>query len=122
MDDESETIEVEVPKELADAIDNIWQDDFYLHRGDFLRSVFREAVASTGVVTKDDQERTVRQFIALGLSPPRAVDYYFVEVEGYSASEWADVRGTSPQAINQNVRRAKEDLSELESNRENGEA
>jgi len=38
----------------------------------------------------------------------RGVDWWAVEVKGYSATEWADLTGRSQSTVARNVRRARE--------------
>jgi len=47
-----------------------------------------------------------------GLSAAEAVDYWMVDVRGRSASNWSESRHTSPQAISENVRKARTKLAQ----------
>lgn len=38
----------------------------------------------------------------------RGVDYYAVEEQGYSASEWAELTGRDHSTVSRNVRRARD--------------
>lgn len=55
--------------------------------------------------------RALRMAIEAGATPAEAVDYLMVE-NAYlrTASEWAETRDRSPQAVSQNINRAKEKL------------
>jgi len=39
----------------------------------------------------------------------RGVDLWAVDIEGYTAAEWADVTGRDPSTVQRNVRRAQAD-------------
>lgn len=46
------------------------------------------------------------------LSPAEALDFWVVEIRGETASSWSDRRGTSHQAVSENVRKAREKLGQ----------
>lgn len=72
----------------------------------------REAVELLREQARDDARRDLEDLIARGLSPVQALDYYFVVDGEYTRVEWSRIRGTSHQAIAQNVRRARSQLDE----------
>jgi DNA-directed RNA polymerase specialized sigma24 family protein len=47
-------------------------------------------------------------------SAARGVDIYAVEIVGLSASEWAEQTGRSPSTVARNVRRARDQIDEIE--------
>jgi DNA-directed RNA polymerase specialized sigma24 family protein len=59
-------------------------------------------------VIKDDFEALFSQ----GLSPAEAVDYWATKVAGYTYREWSEVRQKSRNAVQSNVKRAREKLDE----------
>ena len=67
----------------------------------------RAAVRSPAwVETGADAGESIESLIAQGLSPVKAVDYYYVERLGYTQKQWANVRDVSPQAVSENVTKA----------------
>lgn len=47
-----------------------------------------------------------------GLARYEAIDYYAVEIEGLTQTEWADRRGAAQQSVSENVSKAREKLDE----------
>lgn len=46
--------------------------------------------------------------VSAGLSPTQALDYWMVEIRDKHLPRWAEIRGTSPQAIRDNINKATE--------------
>lgn len=49
--------------------------------------------------------------IERGCTPAEALDYYVTEVGPYNQSEWARVRGVNQQAVNENVQKARQKMT-----------
>ncbi len=45
----------------------------------------------------------IRHLIDRGCSPSEAVDYWFVDVEGFTQVAWAEIRDVSQQTVSENV-------------------
>jgi hypothetical protein len=56
------------------------------------------------------EEREVTDLVNQGLSPAEALDFWMVEMHDARANAWAEERGTSHQAVSENVRKAREKL------------
>lgn len=64
-----------------------------------------------GIDTSDvDMDYYVRGLIEAGCSPTGALDYYMVEIEGLSQSEWADERGVDQSTISGTVSAAEDTI------------
>jgi len=55
----------------------------------------------------------VTTLVSAGLSPTQALDYWMVEIRDKHLPRWAEIRGTSPQAIRDNVSRATDTYSKI---------
>lgn len=58
----------------------------------------------------DRAGRELAALVDLGLSPAEALDYWMVEQGDQTATEWSEQRGTSHQAVSENVRKARNKL------------
>lgn len=59
-----------------------------------------------------DMEYYIQGLIEAGVSPAEAVDYYMVEVKGWTQTEWADKRGVDQSTASGNVSQAESKLDE----------
>jgi len=65
--------------------------------------------------TKETERMTdgfdeITELVSSGLSVAEAVDYYATEKRDYNQTEWAEVRGTSRQAVSRNARQGRRKL------------
>lgn len=60
----------------------------------------------------EDAQEELATLVRDGLSAAEALDYWMVEMRGWTAVGWAEERGTSHQAVSKNVRGASKKLSE----------
>jgi len=75
----------------------------------------RENVGEKGKLVADGGKiDDLSKLVERGLSPAEAMDYWAVETQGSTATDWAEKRGTSHQAVSENVRKAEEKLSAAE--------
>lgn len=100
--------------------------DYWDTNAGIWREVQRHSGTNQGVVEEDVQDVTVRvvlydapgqdaeadlkSFMAAGMSPAEALDYWIVEYRQYSQAEWADIRDRSQQAISKNLNGARQKL------------
>lgn len=92
-------------------IETIWDEDAWEAR----RLTNPSAVDPAEDVLWERPGRAERELSMLvsdgGLSAAEALDFWIVEIRGQTGSEWAALRGTSHQAVNKNVRNARQKLS-----------
>ena len=50
------------------------------------------------------------RLVEAGLSPAEALDYWMLEAQGMTATDWAETRGVSHQAVSKNATNAREEL------------
>jgi len=50
----------------------------------------------------------IRHLIDQGCSPSEAIDYWFVDIEGFTQLAWAEIRDVSQQTVSENVLNARE--------------
>lgn len=58
----------------------------------------------------ENREEIPNHLLKQGLSAAETLDFWATEVQGYAVTEWAENRGTSHQAVSENVRKAREKL------------
>jgi len=85
--------------------------------------VGNDTVLADSAEEKNEHAERMQDLVEEGLSTAEAVDYYIVVEEGMvdSGSEWADAREVTPQSVNQNIRQAKEKLSQIHHRQSGGE-
>lgn len=71
-----------------------------------------EELLATWRSAEGDTAEQIRRLVSEDCTAAAAVDYVMVEERGWSQTDWAEQRGTTQQAVSENIRRAKRILGE----------